>query len=236
MGDNINWKVDVHDQRLENKDKFHHAFGSAILVQSIEFDHLSNISPQRDLRTTPVHCFLPSEADMLETKKNYVILISRLHSSFYLTLNNSRPFVKKTSASHAVSNKKKKHTLSQCQSCLEMNKYYQDVVHILEFYTNSIVEVYHQAGREVSEETTIHIGGDQFTRERFSGAKAMRAHDENPQDRFQILTPISFEFFHMQMNYLNMVFKILFNSSSVQELGTLRSFQNRLSRTKIGEI
>lgn len=115
-------------------------------------------------------------------------------------------------------------------------QYYQDVVHILEFYTNSIVEAYHQAGREVSEETTIHIGGDQFTRERFSGAKAMRAHDENPQDRFQILTPISFEFFHMHMNYLKMVFKILFNSSSVQELGTLRSFQNRLSRTKIGEI
>lgn len=104
VGDNINWKVDVHDQRLENKDKFHHAFGSAFLVLNIEFDHLSNISPQRDFRTTPVHCFLPSEADMLETKKNYVILISRLHSSFYLTLNNWRPFVKKTSASHAVSN------------------------------------------------------------------------------------------------------------------------------------
>lgn len=114
-------------------------------------------------------------------------------------------------------------------------QYYQDVVHILEFYTNSIVEAYHQAGREVSEVTTIHIRGDQLTRERFSGAKAMRAHDENPQDRFQILTPISFEFFHMHMNYLKMVFKILFNSSSVQELGTLRSLQNRLSRTKIGE-
>lgn len=86
-------------------------------------------------------------------------------------------------------------------------QYYQDVVHILEFYTNSIVEAYHQAGREVSEETTIHIGGDQFTRERFSGAKAMRAHDENPQDRFQILTPISFEFFHMHMTFLKMVSK-----------------------------
>lgn len=53
----------------------------------------------------------------------------------------------------------------------------------------------------------------------------MRAHDENLQDRFQILTPILFEFFHMHMNYLKMVFKILFNSSSVQELGTLRSLQ-----------
>lgn len=65
VGDNINWKVDVHDQRLENKDKFHHAFGSAILVQNIKFDHPSNIFPQRDFRTTAVHCFLPSEADML---------------------------------------------------------------------------------------------------------------------------------------------------------------------------
>lgn len=72
---------------------------------------------------------------------------------------------------------------------------------------------YHHAGREVTDETTVHIVGDQPTRERFSGAKAMRAHDENPQDRFQILTPISFEFFNMHMNYLRLVFKILFNSS-----------------------
>lgn len=32
----------------------------------------------------------------------------------------------------------------------------------------------------------IHVGGDQLTRERFSGAKAMRAHKDDRKDRFVI--------------------------------------------------
>ena len=81
---------------------------------------------------------------------------------------------------------------------LRNEQYCQDVVYILEFYTNTVVDGYNKAGRQVTEETRIHIGGDQLTRERFSGAKAMRAHDNDPHDRFQCLRPISFEVSHMQ--------------------------------------
>ena len=43
--DNINWKVGVHDQRLDNTSKMMHAFGSAAIVQNIDFRHLSACSP-----------------------------------------------------------------------------------------------------------------------------------------------------------------------------------------------
>lgn len=156
VGDNINWKVDVHDQRLENKDKFHHAFGSAILVQNIEFDHLSNISPQRDFRTTPVHCFLPSEADMLETN---VILISRVAFKFLPYFEHFKTVLQKDISKPCSFQLKEKTHVIPMPVLFKNEQYYQDVVHILEFYTNSIVEAYHQAGREVSEKTPIHIGG-----------------------------------------------------------------------------
>lgn len=151
VGDNINWSVGVHDQRIENKDKFHHAFGSAILVQNIKFDHLSNNFPQRDFRTTPVHCFLSSEVDMLETKKDYVILVSRVAFKFLPYFEQFKTVLHKDfSKPCSFQLKERTHVI---QVLFRNEQYYQDVVHIIKFYTNSTVEAYHQTGREVSEES-----------------------------------------------------------------------------------
>lgn len=81
----------------------------------------------------------------------------------------------------------------------------------------------------------IHVGGDQLTRERFSGAKAMRAHTDDRKDRFVNLSPITFELFHMQMNFLKMVFKILYKENSVGDRGTLSHLKNIISRTNVNE-
>ena len=235
VGDNINWKVGVHDQRIDNKDRFHHAFGSAILVQNTSFDHLRDIYPQKDYRTTSVQSFLPSEDDMLQTKRDYVTLISKVAFKFLPYFEQFGSVVQREISKPCSSKLRERTHVIPMPVLFRNEQYYQDVVHILEFYTNTVIDGYNKAGRQVTEETRIHIGGDQLTRERFSGAKAMRAHDNDPHDRFQCLTPISFEFFHMHMNYLKMAFKIFYNSSTVQELGTLKSLQNRLSRMKIGE-
>ncbi|XP_061184242.1 uncharacterized protein LOC133192263 [Saccostrea echinata] len=235
VGDNINWKVGVHDQRIDNKDKFHHAFGSAILVQNINFDHLSDIFPQREYKATALQTFLPSVDDMKKTKRDYAILIARVAIKFLPFFEQFESIIPRNISKPCSLHLKEKTHVIPMPVLFRNEQYYQDVVHILDFYTKTVAEAFQKAGKDVSEETRIHIGGDQLTRERFSGAKAMRAHDENSLDRFQLLTPISFELFHMHMNYLKMVFKVFFNSTSVQEIGTLKSLQNRLSRTKIGE-
>lgn len=81
----------------------------------------------------------------------------------------------------------------------------------------------------------IHVEGDQLTRERFSGAKAMRAHKDDRKDRFVNLSPITFELFHMQMNFLKMAFKILYKENSVGDRGTLSHLKNIISRTNSNE-
>ena len=80
----------------------------------------------------------------------------------------------------------------------------------------------------------IQIGGDQLTRDRFSGGKALRSHHMNANERFDHLGPITFELFHMLMNYMKMVFKQLYKESSTQDLGTLKSLKERLSRSNVG--
>ena len=61
-------------------------------------------------------------------------------------------------------------------------------------------------------------GGDQLTRERFSGAKKMRAAEINIKDRFGHLTPITFEFFHLMINYLKVFNHFLYDGKSIQVL------------------
>ena len=47
---------------------------------------------------------------------------------------------------------------------------YADVVEILDSYEDHIADIYRKSGASL-DEVKIHIGGDQLTRERFSGAK-----------------------------------------------------------------
>lgn len=74
-----------------------------------------------------------------------------------------------------------------------------------------------------------------MTRERFSGAKAMRTHKDDRKDRFVNLSPITFELFHMQMNFLKMAFKSLYKENSVGDRGTLSHLKNIISRTNVNE-
>ena len=59
-------------------------------------------------------------------------------------------------------------------------------------------------------------GGDALTRERFSGAKRLRAGADNTADRFGHLGPITFEFFHLQMNCLKVFNYSLYDEKSIK--------------------
>lgn len=61
IGDNINWTVDIHDQRVDRKSCMYHGFGSAILVQNIDFTTMPDASPQRRFHEMPCQDFIPSE-------------------------------------------------------------------------------------------------------------------------------------------------------------------------------
>ena len=135
---------------------------------------------------------------MVQTKRDSVILISRVTFKYLPFFEQFGSVVQREISKPCSSNLRERTHVIPMPVLFRNEQYCQDVVFILEFYTNTVFDGYNKAGRQVTEETRIHIEGDQLKRERFSGAKAMRDHDNDPHDRLQCLRPISFEISHMQ--------------------------------------
>ncbi|KAL5019139.1 hypothetical protein ScPMuIL_004861 [Solemya velum] len=107
---------------------------------------------------------------------------------------------------------------------------YSDVIDIMDSYEQLVEDTFLAYGHLVTSETKVHIGGDQLTRERFSGAKRLRSGALTDKEKFTHLSPIRFELFHLQMNVLQMFYKLLYNNNST-EPGTLYAEKIKLSRT-----
>ncbi|XP_046561670.1 uncharacterized protein LOC124270685 [Haliotis rubra] len=132
---------------------------------------------------------------------------------------------------------KTKHTVIPLPVLPKNEQTYSDVVDVLDHCKSLISEMYGKAGIDLGENCSIHIGGDQLTRERFSGAKRLRAstdNDADPVNKFPHLSPITFELFHLQMTVLAMMYKVLYNEKST-ETGTLGAEKIRLGHAYIVE-
>ena len=234
VGDNINWYEGVHDQRKDHTSHMVHAFGSAILVQNVDFSSVTDVYPQRNFTETPIQEFIPSTDDYKLYKHDYTVLMSRVVCNFLPYFQLFEDIIP-SKLSQPVSEKLCLKTKVVPMPVLMKNEQKaQDVVDILAFYQTLISESCVAAGKDI-DGFLVHVGGDQLTRERFSQAKCVRAHEDTPEDRFENLSPITFELFHMHMNFLQMAYSILFNASSAQDSGTLKALQNRISRTNVGE-
>ncbi|XP_070532786.1 uncharacterized protein [Ptychodera flava] len=238
VGDNSNYRVGVHDERIGKHSTMHHDFASAAIVQLVNFDKYSNLSPQLDYLGINHQSFLMSDTEATELKMEYVIHIARVAVRVLPCFQ----FLKTVIPEHIVgkcsqelAKKSKVIPLPVLVDCNEQN--YSDVVQILEFYEETLNDVYTKADIPFDDKVKVHIGGDQLTRDRFSGAKRLRIGGATAMERFDHLSPITFEFFHMQMNYLQVFYKVLYKENSVQEIGTMRSEQQRiLRRTVTAEV
>ena len=103
---------------------------------------------------------------------------------------------------------------------------YPEVVDILASYQEMCENTCKAAGKDIDK---VHIGGDQLTRERFSGAKRLRAAALTETERLEALFPITFELFHLQMAVLALFYQILYDENHT-EMFTLHSQRIRLLR------
>ena len=238
VGDNVNFKVGVSRQREDKVGHMEHWFGSIAIIQHTNFNNLTVQRPQRPLLQMPPSAFLPSPEDMMIIKKDCVVLVMEVLVEHIPAFNCFKPLLldmkRKLQPPLDVFDTTKTNTVIPLPLLCKNEQKYADVVDVLDSYEQLIGDIYTKAGIRVDDSTKVHIGGDQLTRERFSGAKRLRATALSSRERFQHLTPITFEFFHLQMNFLTIIYKLLYNKDST-EAGTLHAEKIRLRRSQVSE-
>lgn len=209
VGDNINFQMGVAQIRQSEGKVSHmeHWFGSAAIVQNITFTDLNNDGPQYDLRKLPTEMFILNEKDWQNITYNFSVLSSRVLVEFFpwlkvATLAVSQPIADMPDAM------KMKNEVIPLPVMHKNEQKYSDVVDILANYQDICEDTYKAAGKNIEK---VHIGGDQLTRERFSGAKRLRAAALTEKERFEALYPITFEVFHLQMAVLTLFYQILYD-------------------------
>lgn len=212
VGENVNFKVRVSRERKDKMGYMEHWFGSAAIIQHTNFQNLAMQSPKKPLLQMPTSTFLPSEEDVTAIKLDCVVLVLEVLVEHVSVFSCFKPLLldmkRKVQPPLDVFDTSKVNTMIPLPLLCKNEQKYAEVVKVLDSYEQLIDDIYTEAGLQVDDSTKIHKGGDQLTRERFSGAKRLRATALTSKEKFQHLTPITFEFFHLQMNFLTALFKL----------------------------
>ncbi|XP_053377824.1 uncharacterized protein LOC123550437 [Mercenaria mercenaria] len=202
-----------------------HWFGSAAIAQNISFTDLNNDGPQCDLRQFPTEMFILNEKDWQNITYNFSILSSRVLVNFFPWLKVATSSVSQPIADMPDAMKIKNDVIPLPVMHKNEQKY-SDVVDILASYQDICESTYMAAGKAIDK---VYIGGDQLTRERFSGAKRLRAAALTETERFEALYPITFEVFHLQMAVLTLYYQMLYDEYHT-DIFTLHCQRIRLLR------
>jgi hypothetical protein len=79
----------------------------------------------------------------------------------------------------------------------------------------------------------VTLGGDQQVRVNMDSAKMLRAGTHSPAERLQQFSPIVIEFFHVQQDLLEKIFKTFYVNNSSRYEGTLSNLKAELHRTNV---
>ena len=150
-----------------------------------------------------------NDNDWARIISDYVIVVGRILVQFLPWLQFAAKALKKPILGNKSMDQAKKSMVIPLPVQDKNEHKYADVVDILDVYEDLVRQTAEDSDTPVS---SIQIVGDQLTRERFSVAKRLRAGALTVSERFDHLSPITFELFHLQMNLLTPFYNILYNT------------------------
>ncbi len=179
--------------------------------------------------------YLLSNADCDFMTKKYECLVADILTAYVPCFLQYRHVIDSYIEAPSVPCEVVKQTLAVLPVLMKNEQRYDDVTDILDSYEDTLHSTGTKAGVDLTN-VKVQLCGEQLTCERFSGGKCLRAHHPLPRDRYKHLTPISFGFFHMHKNFLQIVvFNRLFKSDSVREMGTLKNLKERLCCKQVSD-
>ncbi len=217
VSDNVDFYVGVYNETKDRHKHMRHMFANAALISEMNFIGLPKI-PEVPLKDLTVQHILVSTEEYDIFANDMMIILGDVAYDFVPALQFMRKHLpSKISVDQEFTNK----TINVPLPVLNLNEQsYADMVKILEFL---------QGICDKLDGGPIHFGGDLLTKIRADGAIHLRIGNPNPSDRFASLYPITHEFFHQDMNFLQKpCFDVLHHDEGIAELGTLKCELDRI--------
>ncbi|XP_062598648.1 uncharacterized protein LOC134260084 [Saccostrea cucullata] len=111
---------------------------------------------------------------------------------------------------------------------------YSDCLHILDSYVEDINRIYAKAGRGGElDKLQVPVGGDQLTRVRLEGAKALRRGTHTAVERFEQLNPFINELFYTLQDFLEKLCKKFLKLNKATDKATLAHLKVVIQRSNV---
>lgn len=215
--DNIDWMETVHDTRKDNQNRSIHAVAGCLVFDRVPNSHLPTNAPQKKLASIRNDQIIAqNNEEILETKKRYAYIIARIIVEFIPAFQFFKEFIPSQLPHTYLKETKAKSTIVNLPIQLKDEKKYADCVEIMDELESLIEEIMTQAKKDVEEQTivepqecnasrpftTVPCYGDQLTRVRFAGAKALRAGSHTAKDRLEHLYPFRIVHWHTKKSFM----------------------------------
>ncbi|XP_014673544.1 PREDICTED: uncharacterized protein LOC106813828 [Priapulus caudatus] len=191
-GDNLDIRVRTSDIRMNNRDKDYHFFTSSI-IDRVKVTTYSVAPPEIGMDIGKV-------LTSAEEKGTYRNGLKVEHLPGFSWMANVFPKHLEHPFSKEMALRSTMHVLPVS---LNNEVAYEGCVRIMDEYVQMINRWFAKAGRgDELEALRVPVGGDQLTRVRLQGAKALRAGTHTTQQRLDQLFPVIVELFHTQQDFL----------------------------------
>ena len=231
IGDNLNFAVGVAQERFADHKHMVHMFASAILISDNYFLD-KPIVPEIPLDALSINDITLSNTEYQVVRRDCAVIIGSVISQRIPQLGFIADSLPADISGPDADTFRVKTDVVPLPVINANEMYYADDIKILDHYEDIIRGLMNKGA--LSDNIKLHIGGDQLTRERFSKAKLLRIGNANPHERFAHLGPVTFEFFHLGMNYMDKIlFGKLYKADGSLDIGTMKAEQERILRHSV---
>lgn len=233
-GDNLDVYVTTNDMRMKEKNRDYHFFASDITFDRLNSDQMENAGPIGDVNNLSYLNFVTSAPEEKLYKDSLKILLGRILTDYIEDFS----WMKHVIPNHIPHDLEdvmcKRSEVFWLPVMLKNEARYSDCVQIMTEYERLVCEWYTKAGRGNELDCVrVPVGGDQLTRVRLQGAKALKAGALTAEDRLEHLDPIIVEMFHTLQDFIEKLYKRFYNSASGREKGTMSHLKILIQRSNV---
>ncbi|XP_014667743.1 PREDICTED: LOW QUALITY PROTEIN: uncharacterized protein LOC106809250 [Priapulus caudatus] len=230
-GDNLDIRVRTNDIRMNNRDKDYHFFASSFIIDRVDVTTYSVAPPEIGMDIGKV---LTSAEEKGTYRNGLKVVLSRImveHLPGFSWMANVFPKHLEHPFSKEMALRSTMHVLPVS---LNNEVAYEGCVRIMDEYVQMINRWFAKAGRgDELEALRVPVGGDQLTRVRLQGAKALRAGTHTTQQRLDQLFPVIVELFHTQQDFLEKACKRFLKLDKSRDKGTLGHLKMAIQRVNV---